>query len=271
MLVDLARDPAVAPYLVTTAPDVATSTNLAGFINRTGVFAPDERTTWSERPGAALDGGPARAAHRARHLRDEPVPAARPARPGRGPVRQPLLPVGTVYDPFVLPRARRVHLRAPTPARGSSSPARPSGVTLAPEGGAHQSTITASIGLELPGRDLRRARVRRRARLAALRRAGQIAGGPAPRVGPSRTARTTSGSPPGRSTRRRSRPPGPGSATRCCAGRCSPAPTGCVDAHRLRTGDAPVSPGRLRRGAARGAGRRGESWPTRASRRTSST
>jgi pyruvate dehydrogenase E1 component len=27
----------------------------------------------------------------------------------------------------------------------------PSGVTLAPEGGAHQSTITASIGLELPG------------------------------------------------------------------------------------------------------------------------
>ena len=27
----------------------------------------------------------------------------------------------------------------------------PSGITLAPEGGAHQSTITASIGLELPG------------------------------------------------------------------------------------------------------------------------
>ena len=27
----------------------------------------------------------------------------------------------------------------------------PSGVTLAPEGGAHQSTITASVGLELPG------------------------------------------------------------------------------------------------------------------------
>ena len=36
VLVDLSRDEAVAPYLVTTAPDVATSTNLAGFINRTG-------------------------------------------------------------------------------------------------------------------------------------------------------------------------------------------------------------------------------------------
>jgi pyruvate dehydrogenase E1 component len=34
VLVDLSRDEAVAPYLVTTAPDVATSTNLAGFINR---------------------------------------------------------------------------------------------------------------------------------------------------------------------------------------------------------------------------------------------
>ena len=26
----------------------------------------------------------------------------------------------------------------------------PSGITLAPEGGAHQSTITASLGIELP-------------------------------------------------------------------------------------------------------------------------
>src|SRR5262249_42737476 len=44
----LSRDEAVAPYLVTTAPDVATSTNLAGFINRTGVFSPAQRRSWSE-------------------------------------------------------------------------------------------------------------------------------------------------------------------------------------------------------------------------------
>ena len=36
ILVELHRDEAVAPYLVTTAPDVAISTNLAGFINRAG-------------------------------------------------------------------------------------------------------------------------------------------------------------------------------------------------------------------------------------------
>jgi pyruvate dehydrogenase E1 component len=39
----LSRVESVAPYLVTTAPDVATSTNLAGFINRAGVFSPPDR------------------------------------------------------------------------------------------------------------------------------------------------------------------------------------------------------------------------------------
>src|SRR4029079_10832376 len=43
VLVDLSRNTSVAPYLVTTAPDVATSTNLAGFINRMGGFAPPRR------------------------------------------------------------------------------------------------------------------------------------------------------------------------------------------------------------------------------------
>src|SRR5690606_29126414 len=47
VLVELARDDAVRPYLVTTAPDVATSTNLAGFINKVGVFSPVERRSWS--------------------------------------------------------------------------------------------------------------------------------------------------------------------------------------------------------------------------------
>ena len=46
-----------SPYLVTTAPDVATSTNLAGFINRMGVFAPTQRRAWSEDPHAALGRG----------------------------------------------------------------------------------------------------------------------------------------------------------------------------------------------------------------------
>jgi len=48
ILVGLSRGDSVSPYLVTTAPDVATSTNLAGFINRKGVFSPAPRRSWSE-------------------------------------------------------------------------------------------------------------------------------------------------------------------------------------------------------------------------------
>ncbi len=40
---------------------------------------------------------------------------------------------------------------APTPAASSILVGTPSGVTLAPEGGAHQSITTPSIGLETPG------------------------------------------------------------------------------------------------------------------------
>src|SRR5262249_57462623 len=58
ILVGWSRDEAVAHYLVTTAPDVATSTNLAGFINRTGVFSPAQRRSWSEDAALKWSEGP---------------------------------------------------------------------------------------------------------------------------------------------------------------------------------------------------------------------
>src|SRR6202034_4565978 len=63
---------------------------------------------------------------------------------------QPLLPVGTVYDPFVLRGLDACIYSVYSGARFIVA-GTPSGVTLAPEGGAHQSTITPSVGLELPG------------------------------------------------------------------------------------------------------------------------
>ncbi|MEV4769945.1 transketolase-like TK C-terminal-containing protein [Micromonospora humida] len=150
VLVELARDPQVAPYLVTTAPDVATSTNLAGFINKTGVFAPTERRSWSQD----------------RMLRWTESPAGQHIELGISEMNlflllgqlglswdlsgQPLLPVGTVYDPFVL-RGLDAFLYGTYSGSRFVVAGTPSGVTLAPEGGAHQSTITASVGLELPG------------------------------------------------------------------------------------------------------------------------
>ena len=62
---------------------------------------------------------------------------------------QLLLPVGTVYDPFVL-RGLDAFIYSVYSGARFIVAGTPSGVTLAPEGGAHQSTITASVGLELP-------------------------------------------------------------------------------------------------------------------------
>ncbi|MFC8846303.1 MULTISPECIES: pyruvate dehydrogenase [unclassified Micromonospora] len=150
VLVELARDEGVAPYLVTTAPDVATSTNLAGFINKTGVFAPTEQRSWTED----------------RMLRWTESPAGQHIELGISEMNlflllgqlglswdlsgQPLLPVGTVYDPFVL-RGLDAFLYGTYSGSRFVVAGTPSGITLAPEGGAHQSTITASVGLELPG------------------------------------------------------------------------------------------------------------------------
>jgi pyruvate dehydrogenase E1 component len=62
---------------------------------------------------------------------------------------QPLLPVGTVYDPFVL-RGLDAFIYSVYSGARFIVAGTPSGVTLAPEGGAHQSTITPSVGIELP-------------------------------------------------------------------------------------------------------------------------
>ncbi|MEH1168862.1 pyruvate dehydrogenase [Micromonospora sp. CPCC 205539] len=150
VLVDLARNREVGRYLVTTAPDVATSTNLAGFINKTGVFAPTEQRSWTED----------------RMLRWTESPAGQHIELGISEMNlflllgqlglswdlsgQPLLPVGTVYDPFVL-RGLDAFLYGTYSGSRFVVAGTPSGITLAPEGGAHQSTITASVGLELPG------------------------------------------------------------------------------------------------------------------------
>jgi len=147
----LTRDESVAPYLVTTAPDVATSTNLAGFINRMGVYSPDEIRDWN-------DADPM--------LKWRQHPQGQHIELGISEMNlflllgqlglswdlsdQPLLPIGTVYDPFVC-RGLDAFIYGTYSGARFIIAGTPSGITLAPEGGAHQSTITASIGVELPG------------------------------------------------------------------------------------------------------------------------
>jgi len=150
VLVGLSRHDQVGRYLVTTAPDVATSTNLAGFINRTGVFAPQPRRAWNVDPVLSWAEGP-----EGQHLELGISEMNLFLLLGQLGLAwdisdQPLLPVGTVYDPFVLRGLDALVYSVYSGARFIVA-GTPSGVTLAPEGGAHQSTITASVGLELPG------------------------------------------------------------------------------------------------------------------------
>jgi pyruvate dehydrogenase E1 component len=146
----LARHEDIGRLLVTTAPDVATTTNLAGFINRVGAFTPAERQRWSEDRTVEWYEGPA-----GQHIELGISEMNFFTLLGQLGLAwdlsgQPLLPIGTVYDPFVC-RGLDALIHAVYSGARFVLAGTPSGVTLAPEGGAHQSTITASIGLELPG------------------------------------------------------------------------------------------------------------------------
>ena len=152
--VDLSHDaPEVADHVVTVAPDVASSTNLGGWINRVGIWSPGERVDvfaddsdtlvhWRESPaGRHIELGIAEV--NLVGLLGEL--GATWSRDGR-----PLLPVGTIYDPFVM-RAHEPWSFGIYAGGQSILVGTPSGVTLGPEGGAHQSVVTPSIGIEQPG------------------------------------------------------------------------------------------------------------------------
>jgi pyruvate dehydrogenase E1 component len=150
VLSEISRDETIRPYLVTTAPDVATSTNLGGFINRTGVFHPKELRRWNEDPILKWAEGPT-----GQHIElgiSEMNLFMLLGMLGLSydHSNQPLIPIGTVYDPFVL-RGLDAFIYSVYSGAKFIIAGTPSGVTLAPEGGAHQSTITPSVGMELPG------------------------------------------------------------------------------------------------------------------------
>jgi pyruvate dehydrogenase E1 component len=63
---------------------------------------------------------------------------------------EPLFPIGVLYDPFV-ERALEPWSFGIYAGGQSILVGTPSGVSLAPEGGAHQSVTTPSIGIEQPG------------------------------------------------------------------------------------------------------------------------
>jgi len=155
IMADLARDGgALAERIVTTSPDVTVSTNLGGWVNRRGIF--------DRHPRADV-------------FRDQKVVSAQ--RWGMSPAGQHielgiaennlfillgalglchslfgarLLPVGTLYDPFVQRGLDALNYACYQDARFMVV-GTPSGITLGPEGGAHQSISTPLIGIAQDG------------------------------------------------------------------------------------------------------------------------
>jgi pyruvate dehydrogenase E1 component len=151
--VDLAHGaPEVARHVVTVSPDVASSTNLGGWINRVGVWNLGERIDWFADDTDTLMRW--RQSEHGQHIELGIAEGnlvgllgelgATWSRDG-----QPLLAIGTMYDPFVN-RALEPWSFGMYAGGQSILVGTPSGVTLAPEGGAHQSIITPSVGLEQP-------------------------------------------------------------------------------------------------------------------------
>ncbi len=151
----LARgDEPLADCIVTTSPDVTVSTNLGAWVNRRGIF--DRRD-------------------RGDTFRDEKVVSAQQWRQStegqhielgiaennlfillaalglsHETFGARLLPIGTLYDPFIQRGLDALNYACYQGARFLLV-ATPSGVTLAPEGGAHQSVGTPLIGMAQDG------------------------------------------------------------------------------------------------------------------------
>ena len=144
--------PEVAAHVVSVSPDVASSTNLGGWINRVGVWNVGDRVDWFADDTDTLVRW--RESSHGQHIElgiAEGNLVGLLAELGATWSRdgQPLLPIGTIYDPFVN-RALEQWSFGMYAGGQSILIGTPAGVTLAPEGGAHQSIITPSVGLEQP-------------------------------------------------------------------------------------------------------------------------
>jgi pyruvate dehydrogenase E1 component len=153
-LLDLNRAaPDVGARVVTVSPDVSSSTNLGGWVNKVGVWSHDDRRDWfADDPETILHW---REKSTGQHVELGIAETSLVGLIGELGATwsrwgQPLLPIGVLYDPFV-ERALEPWSFGIYAGGQSILVGTPSGVTLAPEGGAHQSITTPSIGLEQPG------------------------------------------------------------------------------------------------------------------------
>jgi pyruvate dehydrogenase E1 component len=150
------RNDEFAGRVATTSPDVTVSTNLGGFVNRRGVFhrRRTEDVFKARRiPSAQVWAQTEAGQHVELGIAENNLFIALAALGLSAPIfGERLFPVGTLYDPFIARGLDALNYACYQDARFLLV-ATPSGLTLSPEGGAHQSIGTPLIGMSQPGLD----------------------------------------------------------------------------------------------------------------------
>jgi pyruvate dehydrogenase E1 component len=155
VLNEIARgDTELASRIVTASPDVTVSTNLGAWVNRRGLFARAEKAdlfrsekipstfNWDATPkGQHIELG---IAEMNLFILLSALGLSHTINGER------LLPIATLYDPFIERGLDALNYACYQDARFMVV-ATPSGITLAPEGGAHQSIATPLIGIAQDG------------------------------------------------------------------------------------------------------------------------
>ena len=155
ILLDLAKSGhPLADRIVTTSPDVTVSTNLGAFVNQRGLFRRQELKdvfAGHKIPSPQKWTGHEAGQHIELGIAENNLFLMLAALGLSAPLfGERLMPVGTVYDPFIARGLDALNYACYQDARFLLV-ATPAGLTLGPEGGAHQSINTPLIGMGQPG------------------------------------------------------------------------------------------------------------------------
>ena len=155
ILLDLAKSGhPLADRIVTTSPDVTVSTNLGAFVNQRGLFrrqALKDVFAGHKIPSPQKWAGHEAGQHIELGIAENNLFLMLAALGLSGPLfGARLLPIGTVYDPFISRGLDALNYACYSDARFLLV-ATPSGITLGPEGGAHQSINPPLIAMGQPG------------------------------------------------------------------------------------------------------------------------
>jgi len=155
ILLEIAKsDHPLAKRVVTTSPDVTVSTNLGPWVNQRGLFRRKELADVfraAKIPSAQKWQGGGAGQHIELGIAEHNLFLMLAALGLSAPLfGTRLLPIGTVYDPFIARGLDALNYGCYQDSRFLLV-ATPSGLTLGPEGGAHQSINTPLIGMGQPG------------------------------------------------------------------------------------------------------------------------